>query len=186
MSRQIQLSGQRYDLRHLKSFIISGRVDGCDVPLRVSVRFSPHCWSEKASAKEFAEGNAFQEKEGVFRKFSLERYEASKRLPDIFQNIWLRTIADTRRGSHVWIDTKTKPHPYAIFIKLKASKTPGVDVVCGVESAHFRSETRNIHKLTNKKRQKYGIRFNAAVVQTLCAEPYLHADLEDEYSVPGL
>jgi hypothetical protein len=107
------------DLSHLEPFEFLVLPLGLEGHVTISVRFHDHCFSETYNPKihpSFIRTN--QSAIGELRAFDGERYELSKRLPEIVKQMDGQKIASTREGNMVRI-TLQNGQTYPVFFTMR-------------------------------------------------------------------
>lgn len=83
----MQIGHDLYEFGHLEPFQIVVSSEKVGRPLRLHVRFSSHCFSESYDPKGHPQGTLTFRDGSRQRVFNLERYELSRRLPGLLQDL---------------------------------------------------------------------------------------------------
>ncbi len=129
----LEVKEETYKLSHLAPFHFDMVPEGFTRPVKVSVTFHNHCFTEghKDQSEEAALKPPFvNKKEGdeKSRFFSLERYELSHELPNVIRSFEGRKVAQTRHGDFVVIATQSG-QSYGVFFNLRQFNKTTCDMV---------------------------------------------------------
>ena len=164
--RHINFQGQHYDLSHLKDFhfeVVRPQSDdekGWSIPIHVS--FSWHCYTRTPHTGETLPILSDGREE---RCFCPERFEHSKRLPDIIKGLSERRVFQTGKGNYLTIeimDSNGTVFDYEIYFRVRkqGKKQP---LRLFVESAYLRVP---LAKSIQQKRKRQPVRFRVIVYNT--------------------
>jgi len=134
--------------------------------VEIQVGFSSHVFTEGCTRAERA--HAAYSTETDSRRFCVERYEFSKRLPDILQNIEHRKCFFTSRSNYFVLETSGLPRDreYRIFFDVR--KMASRAVLLWIQSAYV----GNSEELPSGRRKKK-IGFRVLVRKALdCTRPH--------------
>lgn len=164
--KYIDFEGQRYDLSHLQDFqfeVVRPPSDkGAGWSIKIDVTFSWHCYTRAPGKTETVK---IQTQGKEQRCFCPVRFEHSKRLPEIIQDLSERKILQTGKGNYITIevvDHDGKVIDYEIYFDLrKQGRKQPLKLV--VESAYLREPSA---ETTRQKRKRQPIRFRVLVHNT--------------------
>jgi hypothetical protein len=116
---ELIVEGKAIDLFHLEPFEFTVMPLGLEGDATISVRFTDHCFTETFDQmRHTATVRSNQASSRELRAFSAERYELSKRLPDILRAMNGRKIASTREGNLVNV-TLQDGRRYPVFFTMQ-------------------------------------------------------------------
>jgi len=148
-----------YDLSHLDSFEWYCTIDEKNNPeiiYKFHVSFSMHCFTRKALKNEGVHKNKWYQGEKEKRVFCFDRYELSKQLPNIIQDLKNRQCWHTHHGNFFTIEVTDKDGQkvdYEIYFDVNRARRKGwLHLV--VQSAYTRT---NNYRSTQPRKRK--IRF---------------------------
>lgn len=150
-----QHGGKTYSLAHLVPVAhVYRRVENNDKPseaFRVDVTFSLHCFSRRPGDGEVYDSQLMYPNVSEQRLFDLERYEMSKRLPEIIASLPERKIRQTGHGNYISVDLSHQdgtPIEYDVFFKVK--KVGRGKLELRVESAYVRDAAYQSNRPSGK------------------------------------
>lgn len=136
-------NGSTYDLGHLHPFCFQYKQEATDTKpesiYKVQICFSMHCFT-KAELTSSAHPLNYSDANET-RTFNFERYELSKKLPDIVMSLHKMKCMHTTRGNYFVIDIQhpvTGKQEYEVFFNV--SKLANNVASIYVESAYVRDE----------------------------------------------
>lgn len=149
-------NGESYSLDHLHPFeytvIWEARSGQPERNYFLNVIFSLHCFSRKKFDGETVEKKLLYSDARETRVFCFNRYEWSKKLPDIINSLENRKCYHTKHGNFFTIDIGSEE--YEVYFTLsKSSKKGRVNLF--VQSAYVRSED---HNQGRKKKKPIGFK----------------------------
>lgn len=158
--------GKTYDLSHLDSFswiyeVMHGSDQQASKKYSINVNFSMHCFT-KQPLHDQASCNSdlfYKEPKEDNRIFCFERYELSKKLPEIIKNLDHRNCWHTHHGHFFTIDLLDQSgdsREYEIYFDVHKSNRGWLTLV--VKSAYVRDQK---HGTTQPRKRK--IRFSVIV-----------------------
>lgn len=135
-----EIDGRRYDLSHLRPITLlceqSAPTSGVPPVLRISVRYSCHCFTTKFQEGKHSAAQLWMDHKRR-RAFCEERYEWSKHLPEIVSTLPRSKVQQTfEQRNYVYFETALLPATYATYFSLKRSHTHGAHLHLMIESAY--------------------------------------------------
>jgi hypothetical protein len=133
------INGVNYSVKHLNEFIHSYEIKSLGRILNCHIRFSGHCCTEEADSK--VSPAMHLNDRGAKRRFSFERYHASKHLVELIKNIHNVPLRKDKGGSSnallVELNLNGTTDVYKIFLNVKKNQQKGVELSMYVETAHI-------------------------------------------------
>jgi hypothetical protein len=172
--RQFEFEGKIYDLRHLHPISIryeqSAKGDRPALFYNVDIIFSLHCFTRGFQPGEEPETALFYGDARETRIFDFQRYELSKRLPEIIQDLPRRKCYHTGKGNFFPVDIINAEDrsfiEYDIFFTASRSARKKGIINLYVQSAYVRDTEHG----SNRPREK-PIAFNIILSNTLNKRP---------------
>jgi len=131
------IRGQVYDLDHLDPFDFEIEVEGAVIV--VHVEFSCHCFTEGLGPQHTPDLRYTHGKET--RAFDVQRFELSKKLPDILRTLGNRSVYRTQQESFFVLrqeDIEGLKVPYLVFFSAFKATDKRVHVRLLVRSAYLK------------------------------------------------
>ncbi|HWU61494.1 MAG TPA: hypothetical protein VN112_05655 [Ensifer sp.] len=131
------IRGQVYDLDHLDPFDFDIEVEG--VTIVVHVEFTCHCFTEALKQEHTPDLRYAHGKET--RAFDIQRYELSKKLPEMLRTLGTRSVYHTQQGSFFVLrdeDIEGLKVPYLVFFSAFKATDKRVHVQLLVRSAYLK------------------------------------------------
>jgi len=108
-----------------------------DRTIAIEVRFSSHCFTEKAGPDDAPDLLYIHAQER--RRFDLIRYELSKRLPDLIRQLPGKSVYRSQTSNFFFLRA-TKgteyPGPYVVFFNMRKARQADIDLLMRIESAY--------------------------------------------------
>ena len=153
--------GKRYELSHLDPYIwlLDQEKNGKHPArqYRFNIIFSLHCFTKQLPLNEpIADSSLLYRSRKEVRQFCFERYELSKQLPEIINNINKKPCWHTNHGHFFTIEIQSKEgtkSEYEIYFDVYKSGKGWLTLI--VKSAYLRDEA---HRTSQSKKRK--IRFS--------------------------
>lgn len=169
--RVFEHDGKLYTLDHLHPKTITYRQpakgDNPERTYTVNVEFGLHCFTRGISSEREPDPSLLYSDSREQREFDLQRYELSKRLPEIIETLPHRKCFHTERGSFFcveMVDDQGRRVEYDIFFEASKSSKAGLNLF--VQSAYV----RDVLHTANRPRRK-PIRFFVILFNTLSCRP---------------
>lgn len=137
-STPLVLAGQEYCIQHLAPTALDLVTDGRPGGVRIQVLFSAHCYSEAYDAGRHNRGHLIIDR-GAERAFDAARYELSKGLPAMIQDLPVSKVYGTPEANFFQIGRRIDglDGEYRMYFRLKKSGVPkGFHLRLFVESAY--------------------------------------------------
>lgn len=165
--------GVEYDLSHvfkLDTTITLPEYNGqVEMQVRITVRFSNHCYSIEAPAGLSASDDGYmQDHNGNPRQFCMRRYEMSKKLREYIEHeLPGKTCQFTKNNNwlsiHIHLDDGTREEYFVLFTIMQHRSIPG--------ALHLRITTAYLVSTTPANRQRRGrSKFGTIARKTLKGE----------------
>lgn len=156
--RPFTFQGTTYDLSHLDPFDWHYTTEATDkltaIKYKFQVTFSMHCFSRKPLVNEQVTGNMWYPWPREQRIFCFDRYEFSKQLPDIIQDLGGRNCWHTHHGTFFTIEVTTKgvqKTEYEIYFDVTKATRKGNWLNLVIQSAYERTDA---YASTRPKKRK--------------------------------
>jgi hypothetical protein len=152
-----------YDLSHLHPsqvrYIQPGKIGQPERIFTVDVSYSLHCFTNQL---DFSDPHLNYSDARETRTFNFERYELSKQLPQIIQELNFKNCMHTGKGNFFVVEVVTSSgvkENYEVYFEVKHSKTKGVAHLY-VQSAYIRDLVHSNRPPATKKISLYVILHN--------------------------
>jgi len=133
------INSKHYSVKHLNSFIHSYQIKSLNRDLNCHIQFSSHCCTEEAQNR--VSSAMYLNDRGVKRRFCFNRYNASKNLVGLVENLSNALLKKDKSGNRnvllVELEHNGTIDVYKIFLNVKKNREKGIDLAMFVETAHI-------------------------------------------------